>query len=300
VTEHSIFTVRETHARVLRPGNRVTLHSQDAGWRSLHAASFQEAPFSATESAIGHPSLIYHLSRPTQVMRKIEGRPRERALIGPRRFCLTPGESATEWQHSGRPEILQVYLRQSVYERTARDMYGGGAGTAELVPRFAMVDPLLEQMAIAILRALRDGTAGDGLYIDTMAQMIAVHLARTYSSRSQPERPAPRDGLSKPRVRRLVEYIEEHLGGDLSLDALAAEADISPLSVPRVFKAALGQSPHRYVVSRRVERAKDLLRQTDAPVVDVALASGFSSQSHLSNWFLRIVGVTPAAYRRHT
>jgi AraC family transcriptional regulator len=52
------------------------------------------------------------------------------------------------------------------------------------------------------------------------------------------------------------------------------------------------------VLARRIERAKDLLRSTDLPVVDVAFAVGFSSQSHLSNWFLRMVGVSPAAYRR--
>lgn len=296
--DSSTFTARETHGRVLRPGNRLILHSQDSGWRSLHAATFQEAPFSAREPAIGHASLIYHLSRPTEVMRKIEGAARERALIGPRRLCLTPGNATTEWQHAGRPEILQVYLRQSVYERTVQDMYDCDAAAAELVPRFAMLDPLLEQLVIAILGALRDGTSDDGLYIDTVAQMIAAHLARTYSTRARAGRSLVASGLSTPRMERLVEFIEAHLGDDLSLDALAAEAGISPLYLVRAFKASIGQSPHRYVVERRVERAKDLLRRTDAPVVDVALAAGFSSQSHLSAWFLRLVGVTPAAYRR--
>jgi AraC family transcriptional regulator len=99
-------------------------------------------------------------------------------------------------------------------------------------------------------------------------------------------------------MKRLVEFIEENLEGDLSLEAMAAEVLVSPLYLPRAFKAAVGQSPHQYVLGRRIERAKQLLRSTDSPVVDVALASGFSSQSHLANWFLRLVGVSPAAYRR--
>jgi AraC family transcriptional regulator len=79
---------------------------------------------------------------------------------------------------------------------------------------------------------------------------------------------------------------------------MGAEVGISPLYLARAFKSAMGQSPHQYVIARRVERAKELLRNTDMAVVDVALAVGFSSQSHLSHWFVRQVGVSPSSYRR--
>jgi AraC family transcriptional regulator len=298
VPPNPIFTARETHGRVLRSGNRLIAHSQDAGWRSLHAAILEEAPFQANERPIRHPSLIYHLSRPTQVTRKIEGAASETALIGPRRICLTPGEASTLWGHSGHPEILQVYLRQSIYEAAVTEIYGCDSSGAELVPRFAILDPLLEQLAIAITNALRDGAAEDGLYIDTIAQMMAVHLARSHSSRSRPVRLLPTKPLAGWKMRRVIEYIEDNLEGDLSLQAMAAEVDISPLYLARAFKSAVGQSPHQYVLARRIERAKELLRNTDLPVVDVALSSGFSSQSHLSHWFIRQVGVSPAVYRR--
>jgi AraC family transcriptional regulator len=298
VPPNPIFTARETHGRVLRSGNRLIAHSQDSGWRSLHAAILEEAPFQATERPIRHPALIYHLSRPTQVTRKIEGAARETALIGPRRICLTPGEATTQWQHAGHPEILQVYLRQSIYEAAVTEIYGCDSSGAELVSRFAILDPLLEQLAIAITNALRDGAAEDGLYIDTVAQMMAVHLARSHSSRSRPARILPVRPLSGWKMRRVIEYIEDNLEGDLSLQAMAAEVDISPLYLARAFKSAVGQSPHQYVLARRIERAKELLRNTDLPVVDVALSSGFSSQSHLSHWFIRQVGVSPAVYRR--
>jgi AraC family transcriptional regulator len=298
VPPNSVFTARETHGRVLRSGNRLIAHSQDAGWRSLHAAILEEAPFQAIERPIRHPSLIYHLSRPTQVTRKLEGAGSETALIGPRRICLTPGDATAQWQHAGHPEILQVYLRQSVYEAAVSEIYGCDSSVAELVPRFAILDPLLEQLAIAITNALRDGNAEDGLYIDTIAQMMAVHLARTHSSRSKPVRLLPAKPLAGWKMRRVIEFIEDNLEGDLSLQSMAAEVDISPLYLARAFKAAVGQSPHQYVLARRIERAKELLRNTDLPVVDVALSSGFSSQSHLSHWFIRQIGVSPALYRR--
>jgi AraC family transcriptional regulator len=296
--ETPVFTVRETHGRALRPANRVIAQSPEIGWRSLYAAILEEAPFQATEAAIHHPSFIYHLTRPTEVTRKIAGSAPEKALIGPRRICLTPGNAIARWQHQGHPEILQVYLRQSIYDSVIADMYGCDLAAAEIVPRFAMTDPLLEQLAIAIANSLREGTAEDGLYIDTLAQMIAAHLARHHSTHSKPSRMPPPPKIAGWRMRRLVEYIEENLGGDLSLQRMAAEVDVSPLYLARAFKAAVGQSPHRYVLERRLERAKELLRGTDTPIVEVALGVGFSSQSHLSNWFLRQVGVSPAVYRR--
>jgi AraC family transcriptional regulator len=190
---------------------------------------------------------------------------------------------------------LQLYLRNSVYERAAEEMFGT---SSTLVPRFAIVDPLLEQLAIAVLDALRDGTADDRLYIETIAQVIGVHLARAHSSRARAPRTEALDGLSRARVRRLVDYIEQHLGEDLSLEALAAEVSLSPLYLVRAFRSAVGQSPHQYVVARRVEQARRLLTATTLPIAEISLATGFSSQSHLTSWFRRLVGVSPAVYRK--
>ena len=297
---NQVFTIRETHGRAERSENRLIAHSQDVGWRSLYAAIFEEAPLQTTESAIAHPFVIYHLSRPTEVTRKIVGSSRERALIGPRRLCVTPGDATARWEHHGHPEILQLYIRESVYSAAVNEMYGCDKSAAQVVPRFAILDPLLEQLCITIARALRDGTVEDGIYTDTLAQMIAVHLARYHCSRSRPLHMAAMKPIPSWKIRRLVDFIEENLDRDLSLETMATEVAVSPLYLPRSFKAAVGQSPHQYVIRRRIERAKELLTSGDLPIVDVALAVGFSSQSHLSSWFLRLVGVSPAEYRRQS
>jgi AraC family transcriptional regulator len=233
------------------------------------------------------------------VLRKIAGARQEHSLIGPGRFCLTPGEASAYWQHSGNPEILQLYLRHSVLENAIEEMYGRDGTSVKLVPRFAITDPLLEQLAFAVIHALHDGGDEDRLYIETIAQLIGVHLARKHSTLSRTRAEPPTDGLARARIRRLLEYIEQHLGEDLSLEAMAAEVDLSPLYLVRAFRSTVGQSPHQYVVARRVELARRMLCDTETPIAEIALATGFSSQSHLSNWFRRIVGVSPAAYRRH-
>jgi AraC family transcriptional regulator len=106
------------------------------------------------------------------------------------------------------------------------------------------VDPLLEQLAIAVLTALKDGGAEDRLYIETIAQ------------------PAPTDGLTPARIRRLLDYIEQHLGEDLSLEAMAAEVSLSPIYLARAFRSTVGEPPHQYAVRRRVEHARRLLAGT--------------------------------------
>lgn len=297
MSKGAVFSANETHGRILRPGNRLVRNSEDAGWQSLHAAVFEEAPFHATEAALGHPSLIYHMSRPTRVTRRIRSERAETALIGPRRICITPGDAETYWRHAGNPEILQIYLRESVLSQALEEACDRDASSVRLVPRFAVSDPLLEQLALTIIAALEDGRAEDTLYIDTMASMIAVHLARRHSTRTVPERRLVRDGLTRQRVQRLLDYIEAHLGDDLRLSCMADEVELSPFYLARMFKAEIGKSPHQYVLERRVSRARELLRDTALPIAEVAVAVGFSSQSHLSTWFRRIVGVSPAAYR---
>ena len=292
------FSVAETHGRAMRPENELLAHSQDVGWRSLHAAIFKEAPLHVTEPALDHPFIIYHITHPTEVMRKIEGARRETGLLGPRNICVTPPGTATEWEHHGNPEILQVYLRRSLYEAAVGELYGCDATAAEIVPRFGIVDPLLEQLSIALAEALRSGAVRDGLYIDTIAQMMAVHLARTHSVQSRPGALPSTPVVSHQRMRQLLEFIEANLDQPLTLDAMAAHVGISPLYLARAFKAAIGQSPHQYVLARRIERAKELLRNTEMPIIDVALSVGFSSQSHLSHWMIRQTGITPAVYRR--
>jgi AraC family transcriptional regulator len=145
---------------------------------------------------------------------------------------------------------------------------------------------------------LQNGASSDRLYMDSIAQMIAMHVARYHSSCSKAVQTTTPRTIADWRMQRLFEFIEENLGCDLSLIRMAAEVGVSPLHLPRTFKIAAGQSPHRYVLWRRIERAKDLLVKTDTPIMEVALSVGFSSQSHLSSWFSRIVGISPADYRR--
>ena len=291
-----VFSARETHG--LKPGSRLIAQSSDLGWRSLYAVMCESSPLQIARPAIPHPVMTYHLTRPTEITRKFEGSRCEKAVIRPRDITLTPANTVAHWDHSGRPKILRVQVRQDIYAAAVNEMYGCEASAAPILPRLGFEDPLLEQLCLAVGNALRDGSVRDGLYIDTLAQTIAVRLAWQHSERSRPARLPGTQPIASWKIRRLIDFIEENLDRDLTLEAMATEVSLNSLYLPRAFKKSVGQTPHQYVMRRRIERAKELLAETDLSLSEIAFATGFSDQSHLTRHFRQMIGVAPGQFRR--
>jgi AraC family transcriptional regulator len=99
-------------------------------------------------------------------------------------------------------------------------------------------------------------------------------------------------------MRRVTDFIQAHLSQNLSLEALAQQAGFSPYHFARLFRQMTGESPHHFVLRQRVERAQQLLKETNAPLAQVAIESGFANQSHLTRVFKQQRGLTPRAYRQ--
>ena len=98
-------------------------------------------------------------------------------------------------------------------------------------------------------------------------------------------------------MQQVLDYIHTHLDRDLSLTELAEVINISPTYFASLFKQTIEISPHQYVIQQRVERAKTMLTKTDLAIADIALQVGFSSQSHLTQQFKHLTGMTPKQVR---
>jgi transcriptional regulator of acetoin/glycerol metabolism/AraC-like DNA-binding protein len=107
-----------------------------------------------------------------------------------------------------------------------------------------------------------------------------------------------RGGLPPGAMRRVREYVNAHLGESMDLAELASIAGLSVFHFARQFKQSAGVTPHSYLVQRRVERAQDLLARTDLALSEIAVAAGFSDQSHLARHFRQMLGTTPREFRR--
>ncbi|XYD12491.1 AraC family transcriptional regulator (plasmid) [Methylobacterium sp. NMS12] len=160
-------------------------------------------------------------------------------------------------------------------------------------------DPLLEQLALAILEVMREEPdPSSALYVDELVHAMVVRLVRIYTENGRSSRTGPeKEVLDSGEMRRVRDLVEEHLAEDLSLETIAGVVGVSPRSLSRACLRQWGTTVHQYVLSRRVERAKNLLLSTDLTITSIALDTGFSSQSHLATAFRRVTGLTPKNYR---
>lgn len=171
-----------------------------------------------------------------------------------------------------------------------------GRGDSSVRTSINLDDPVLRRLGQLARRELHEGGAGGQIYAESLGTALAVHLLRQYGSLEQTPR-RRNGGLTPAQLRRVTEYIEAHLSQDLGLAELAAVAGLSPHHFGTAFKAATGAPPHRFVVERRIQRARTLLGGPST-IAGIAHAVGFASQSHLTLHFRRMTGVTPARFRR--
>lgn len=161
------------------------------------------------------------------------------------------------------------------------------------------VDPLLSNLAERIWdEAAADNPRGR-LFLDgTLLALLTTLLAKSENLSAVELAPAPsRGGLPPYRIRRVEELAMAHLADDLSLDALADAAGLSPFHFARAFRTETGASPHAWLLGRRIERAKELLIGTAMTVDEIAKAVGFAGKQGLIGAFKRAVGATPQAWR---
>jgi AraC family transcriptional regulator len=169
------------------------------------------------------------------------------------------------------------------------------AGTIELQVESPTQDRLIEQAMLAMLEDLRRESPIGRLYGESLGMAIAAQLLQRFTVYKLGE--GTDRSLSAHMVKIVVEYIEENIATDISLEDLAALTQMNTHSFFRSFKKAMGQTPHHYLLLRRIERAKSLLRDVTRPIAEIALLCGFGSQSHFATAFRQITKMSPRAYR---
>jgi len=171
-----------------------------------------------------------------------------------------------------------------------------GGSQLDLIPHFDVTDSQLLRLLQTLYADLCSGSPAGSLFGETVGAALALHLAQHYSTRPGATG-QPAGGVAEKSLRRVLEYIQANLAGELHLQELAGVADLSTFHFAKLFKHSTGYSPHQYVLQRRLERAKALLRNPHISLSEVSLRAGFADQSHLSNVFRRFVGLTPAKFR---
>lgn len=216
-------------------------------------------------------------------------------LLNPGDVMLFPANQLVWQRWDDDVEIFVVALEESLLSSAAQQVFEDKVAL-ELAPQTALKDPILTTLGGLLQLETIAESSGGRLYVESLGNAVASHLVQHYGA-AVPRAGRPSERLSPAQLRRVIEHINRNLSGELSLAELAAVANISPYHFAHGFKQTVGIPPHRYVVERRIEQAKQLLLDDGQPIADIALEAGFSSQSHMTTVFRRVLGVTPKVYR---
>jgi AraC family transcriptional regulator len=269
------------------PDPTLTL-SPARAWGGLTACLARASPGRHTGVIAAEHRLAFYASGPVGTDCGAGGLTR-RGLSTPGDFDFVPGGCLGFWEDDAAIDIVSIRLAPELIDQTAEAL-GAPGGGVELAPRLGARDPVVSHVAHALRAELETPAHAGRLHADGLASALAARLVQDFTKRPL----AVRQTLSKPKLRRLIDYVEANLEADLSLAELAGVAGLSIPHLTALFRRTMGQSLHRYVVERRVTRARAVLLGGRASIAETALSVGFAHQSHLSRWMRRLLGVTPA------
>ncbi|MES1021409.1 AraC family transcriptional regulator [Gloeocapsa sp. BRSZ] len=165
-----------------------------------------------------------------------------------------------------------------------------------LSSHFTKTDPLIHGIGLALKAELESDCPDGRLYTDSITTTLFAHLLRHYSTQRASDREL-KEGLPNRKLRKVMDYINEHLAEDLPLDEIANQIGMSQSHFFRLFRQSTGLSPHQYRLQQRIDRAKTLLLHSELSIAEIALSVGFCDQSHLARHMRRVLGVSPKQLR---
>jgi AraC family transcriptional regulator len=159
------------------------------------------------------------------------------------------------------------------------------------------VDSVMAHLVAALLPSFQRPQESKQLFVEHLALAMLTHLCGHYTGPLQ-EPPYRKGGMTQCQVRRAKEFLASHCADDILLVDAARACGLSRGHFASAFRVATGLTPHQWLQRHRIDKAKSLLLNSTNPVADIAAACGFADQSHLTRVFARLVGSTPAAWRR--
>jgi AraC family transcriptional regulator len=279
------------------PGPSIILTSRPFTWRGIivewHRLDPQELPEHYVQ---GHGMTVNVGTRPisfgwTDGNRRVDG------AMNPGAFhLLTHGDLNTpRW--SGVFDEISLVLDPVFVARVARE--GLPATSVEFATQRSSSDPIIGIYAEAFRAELVNNSLNGPLYADTLTIGLTLHLLSRYAI-AKPKIPHPRGKLTPFQLRRVVDLVMASLSDDVSLLAMAEQANVSPFYFTRMFRKTLGVTPHQFLLRQRIQKSLKLVEEGKLSLSQIAAEAGFYDQAHFTRAFRKLIGTTPAEYARRT
>lgn len=273
------------------PGLRV---QKKRSWPHVSASLFSRAAGEGCWRNDEHRICVPLLGARSGTVQIENGRTEEFKFTALNPIQFSPAGITARWVLEEDNTCLQIVQSRETYRNLASEITAPGSAV-DLQPIFFLDDPQLAALVQSIVNEI-DGGFLDNLLVEALDTALAIRIVRHFLGPTA--KPFSARTLSRERLQRVLDYVDAHLGAPLSLNEIAGVACLSPYHFSRCFKHSMGVGPYRYVVVRRIERARRLLTQTEMPLADIAAAVGFDSQSSFTARFRREAGVSPGRLRK--
>lgn len=250
--------------------------------------------------AVAEPLIVWVMSGSATVEERDLGGEwgANRVSVGDFFLTNSPAPYEMRWQADGdQPfQVMHLYVSLPLFKKVVREMLGKAGGNVTLKEVSGGRDTAISHILGLLRGELVAESAGRALFVEGLAQSLAVHLVRHYAMADSKAR-AP-NALPGSKLRQAIAFMAARLDQPFDLNSLARAVGMSEFHFSRLFKKATGLSPSLYFIRQRVAKAQQLLQETDSSVIQIGMTVGYSSPSHFAQIFRRETGLSPTGYRR--
>jgi len=289
-----------SHALERHIRGRKIVQSAGEAWKDVEAQIFRRAQreHEVLVPAVADPLLVWVISGEAKVEERDLDGDWHGGVVKAGSFYLTRTHAPylMRWQAARELpfEVMHLYLGEDILTRAALSL-GFNPSRLRMHDVSGAQDALISGILLGLVDELRASREASPLFVKGLVESLTIHLLRHYADvvaaigRKPPQLPAW-------KLRKTLEYMDDHIAEPFVLDQLADLCGMSRFHFSRAFHNTMGHSPSRWFILRRIDRAKDMLRDTERQIIEVAMGVGYDSPSHFAKMFRAETGFSPKQY----